>query len=238
MEDGERSAREYDAMAAEYAADNAESAYNAYYERPAMISLLGAVAGLRVLEVGCGGGLLTVWLVDQGAAVTALDISPRMVDLAAERVGERATVFVADVQQPLSFAGNASFDLVVASLVLHYVEDWESVLHEFRRVLRPNGRVVFSTHHPTMDWELHSPDDYFAVKQVTEIWRKGSGDFQVTFWRRPLTAMTEAIASAGFVIEHLVEPEPRAELQDRDPGAYELIRTKPRFLFFSLRLDR
>ena len=238
MEDGERSARQYDAMAAEYAADNAESAYNAYYERPAMMSLLGEVAGLRVLEVGCGSGSLTAWLVDQGAAVTALDVSPRMVDLASRRVGERATVLVADLQQPLSFAENASFDLVVASLVLHYVKDWESVLRECRRVLSPNGAVVFSTHHPTMDWELHSPDDYFAVKQVTEIWQKGAGEFEVTFWRRPLTAMTRAVASAGFVIEQLVEPEPKAELQARDPGAYDLIRTKPRFLFFRLRVDR
>ncbi len=56
MRDAERSARQYDAMAADYAADNAESAFNAYYERPAMISLVGEVEGRRVLEVGCGAG--------------------------------------------------------------------------------------------------------------------------------------------------------------------------------------
>jgi hypothetical protein len=50
-----------------------------------------------------------------------------------------------------------------------------------------------------MDWELFSPDDYFAVKQVTETWREGDGEFEVTFWRRPITTMTEAIANAGFV---------------------------------------
>lgn len=67
MNDSERSARQYDAMAAEYAADNAEGAHNAYYERPATISLLGEVTGLRVPEVGCGAGPLTAWLVDHGA---------------------------------------------------------------------------------------------------------------------------------------------------------------------------
>lgn len=46
--DGERTARQYDAMAADYAAENAENAYNAYYERPATIALLGPVQGLRV----------------------------------------------------------------------------------------------------------------------------------------------------------------------------------------------
>ena len=77
----------------------------------------------------------------------------------------------------------------------------------------------------------------FAIKQVTERWHKGSGEFDVTFYRRPLTAMTHAICSSGFVIEQLVEPEPVPELRDRDPAAYEQIRTKPRFLFFRLRAD-
>lgn len=94
---------------------------------------------------------------------------------------------------------------------------------------------MFSTHHPTMDWKLSSPDNYFATKQVTDNWSVGSGEFRVTFWRRPLTARCEAIAAAGFAIEQLVEPEPLAALADRDPVAYEEVRTKPRFLFFRLR---
>ena len=233
--DGERTARQYDAMAVAYAADNADSAFNAYYERPATISLLGDVEGRRVLEVGCGAGPLTAWLVDQGAAVTAVDVSPAMKRLAEERVGHDATILLADLAQPLSFAADATFDLVVASLVLHYLEDWEPPLREFRRVLKPDGAVLFSTHHPAMDWQLHCPDDYFAVKLVTETWLKGSREFEVTFWRRPLTAMTEAISSAGFVIERLIEPEPVPGLRDHDPEAYELLRTKPQFLFFRLR---
>ena len=95
--------------------------------------------------------------------------------------------------------------------------------------------MVFSTHHPAMDWQLSSPENYFAVKQVSETWSKGGGQFEVTFWRRPLTAMCRAIAESGFVIEQLVEPEPLASLADSDPVAYEEISTKPRFLFFCLR---
>jgi lactoylglutathione lyase len=68
------------------------------------------------------------------------------------------------------------------------------------------------------DWRLHAPENYFAVKQVTETWIKDSSQFEVSFWRRPLTAMCEAIASAGFVIECLAEPAPQPELARRDPG--------------------
>jgi len=235
VDDGKRAAHQYDAMAGAYTEDNLANAYNASYERPATIALLGAVAGRRVLEVGCGAGPLTAWLVDHGARVAALDVSPGMLRLARDRVGHRAAFLLADLEQSLPLAAGSSFDLVVASLVLHYVRNWEAVLHEFGRVLRPDGAVVFSTHHPTMDWPLHSPEDYFAVKQVTEIWSKGSGEFEVTFWRRPLTAMTQAITAAGFVIEKLVEPQPRVELRLSDPAAHEQLSTKPAFLFFRLR---
>lgn len=235
MADAETAGRQYDAMAVAYALNNAESAFNAYYERPATISLLGDVAGRRVLDVGCGAGPLTAWMAERGAEVTGIDVSPAMLQLARDRVGDGATFLVADVSEPLTFAGDATFDLVVASLVLHYLADWETPLREFRRLLRPDGAVVLSTHHPTMDAELHSPDDYFAVKQVTEIWSKGSGDFPVTFWRRPLTAMADAIAAAGFVIERLLEPVPVAALRQRDAEAFDLLSTKPRFLFFRLR---
>jgi ubiquinone/menaquinone biosynthesis C-methylase UbiE len=233
VRDGERAASQYDAMSTVYREANDEGAFNAFYERPGTIALLGDVSGLRVLEAGCGPGALTRWLVDNGAIVTAMDVSQEMVRLASERVGDRASILTADLADPLPFA-DASFDLVVASLVLHYLADWSAPLAEFRRVLTHGGAVTFSTHHPAMDWQLHSPDNYFAVIQVTETWHLGGQPSDVTFWRRPLTAITAAVTDAGFVIDQLVEPRPRPELQRRDPQAYDKLQRKPAFLFFRL----
>ncbi len=70
---------------------------------------------------------------------------------------------------------------------------------------------------------------------MTETWFEGAGAIEVTFWRRPLQAMTEAISSAGFLIERVVEPQPLPEFADPDPVAYERLRTRPTFLFFRLR---
>jgi ubiquinone/menaquinone biosynthesis C-methylase UbiE len=234
VRDDERAAAEYDASASAYAAHNLNSVDNAMFERPATIDLLGAVAGKRVLEIGCGAGPLTAWLIDQGAQVTGIDVSPGMLALARERVGTRAQLLLKSVEEPLDFAQDGSIDVVVASLVLHYVRDWLPPLREFRRVLAPGGVVVFSTHHPAMDWQVYSPDDYFAVKQVTETWTVGGGPFEVTFWRRPLTSMTEAIATAGFVIDRLVEPSPSPQIAARDPQAAHELATSPSFLFFRL----
>lgn len=234
MRDGERAAQQYDALGSAYDAANSVNWHNAHYERPAMLAIIGNVGGLDVLECGCGPGRLSELLADQGAGVTAIDASSEMVRLASERLGERATVFRADLEQPLSFAAEASFDLVVASLVLHYLRDWEPVLHELRRVMKPTGRVVLSVHHPAMDWQAYSPDDYFAFKHVTETW----DGVPVTFWRRPLSAMTEAFTDSGFVITRLLEPRPADAARALDPDSLRTLMTRPNFLFFELRPDR
>ena len=103
MSDAHRTSRQYDAMAGDYAKDNSDGAYNAYYERPATIALLGDVQGLKVLDVGCGSGVLSSRLVDNGAIVTAVDVSPAMADLARRELGDRVRVIVADIAEPLSF---------------------------------------------------------------------------------------------------------------------------------------
>jgi ubiquinone/menaquinone biosynthesis C-methylase UbiE len=224
---------QYDRIAEAYAADADVHPINALYDRPAMLELTGDVDEYRVLEVGCAAGGLTRELIARGASVTATDASSEMIRLARESVGNRrATVRLLDVTNRLPFR-DSSFDMVVSSLTLHYVEDWEPVLHEFRRILLPQGSVVFSTHHPAMDWE-HTPDDYFAKRLVTEQWTKSGVSHDVHFWRRPLTEMTTAIAAAGFHIERIVEPAAPETLRDVAPRWHDELRTRPRFLYFRL----
>jgi ubiquinone/menaquinone biosynthesis C-methylase UbiE len=233
MSDGARSAAEYDAMAEDYTTDNDGGSYNALYERPAMLSMLGDVAGMRILDVGCGAGQLSHELVEHGALVSGIDVSARMIELAQSRLGDRVELRVHDLSEPLPFT-DASFDLVVASLVMHYLERWTPALSEVRRVLTSEGACVFSTHHPTMDWKLQSPENYFAKKQSTETWIKGGKPFEITAWRRPLSAMCAEISDAGLVIERIDEPEPHPSLRASDPATDTYLRTKPHFLFFRL----
>ncbi len=222
-------------MSVEYDRHNASGAANRYYERPATIALLGDVRGAQVLEVGCGSGPLTGWLVDHGAEVVAFDVSAAMLGLARARVGDRADLHHHDLAEPLTFVEDASVDLVVASLVFHYLREWVAPLRELHRVLRPTGSVVLSIHHPAWDWRNHCPEDYFAFLHVSETWIE---PYPVTFWRRPLTAVTAAIGEAGFLIDRLVEAQPDPELEHRDPGAFEELTTGPFFLHLRLRPAR
>ena len=229
---GARHEAQYDAFAAEYAAASATSPYNALYDRPAVLALAGDVAGLRVLEVGAAAGHLTEALADRGASVLATDLSTALLELARRRVGDRAEYRVADAALPYDFVPDASVDLVVASLVMHYLRAWGPTLREFHRVLAPGGRLVMSTHHPTMDW-LSTPrrESYFATRAITEQWKFGDRLRPVTFYRRPLRAIFGALREAGFVVDVLEEPMPVEECRTHDPKAYERLTTSPRFLY-------
>jgi SAM-dependent methyltransferase len=224
----------YDQFAAAYATDNESNATNALYERPAMLDLLGDLRDKRVLDAGCGAGALAEAMLERGADVTGLEISAQMARLAQSRLEGRARIHVADLAQPLTMCADASFDIVAASLVMHYLETWEPTLHELKRVLVPGGVLVLSTHHPTMDWKLVG-GSYFETRQITETWRKAGLTAEVTFWRRPLTAMVAAFRSNGFAIEDLVEPMPVPDCAERFPDAYNTLTTAPRFLLFRLR---
>jgi ubiquinone/menaquinone biosynthesis C-methylase UbiE len=191
------------------------------------------VNGKRVLDAGCGAGALAEALLQRDAVVTGLELSERMAEIARTRLGERATVHVGDLAQPLTMFEDGSFDLIATSLVLHYLEHWEPTLREFARVLVPSGAVTLSTHHPTMDWRL-AGGSYFETRQITETWRKGGEQATVTFWRRPLTAMIAAFRASGFVVEDIVEPTPIAACAERFPEDYAKLTTAPRFLFVRL----
>lgn len=196
----------YDSFAQSYSRDNESGLFNAHYERPAMIELAGDVHGRRVLDAGCGAGALSHALRAKGALVTGFDSSPVMLELARQRLGEDADLQVADLNLPLPFADGA-FDDVVVSLVLHYLQDWTAPLSELRRVLKPGGRLLLSVNHPRILESSDPSADYFSVTQYSDEYTFGDGQRAVlTFWHRPLHAMTDAFNEAGFRVAVISEP--------------------------------
>ena len=222
-------ANDYDSFAKAYTAEAEANLINGYYERPAILDLAGDVAGRRILDAGCGSGPLFAALRERGAIVTGIDSSTRMLDLARQRLGASAALHLADLGSPLPFADGA-FDDVIASLVLHYLEDWTAPLAELRRVLMAGGRLITSVEHPFASQMQAGPGaDYFATRKWSFEWTFGGHSALMSFWHRPLHAMTDAFTAAGFRIAVISEPSPA-------PGARELfpaeLEAKPRFLCF------
>jgi SAM-dependent methyltransferase len=198
---------DYDEFADDYAAENENGFFNAWYERPEMLRLAGDVDGLRVLDAGCGSGPLTQALRSAGATVSAFDSSSAMVDLARRRLGAEADLRVAELGAPLPFPDGA-FDLVTASLVLHYLQDWTDALAELHRVLVPGGRALVSVNHPFGYRLTYTDADYFALTRYSEDYEMAGRTVWLTFWHRPLHAMVDAFEAAGLRVTTISEPPP------------------------------
>jgi len=225
----------YDEMDNAYIRKTESNIHNAYYERPAIKALIIDSKGKKILEAGCGGGVLTEWLVNEGAQVIAFDISEKMIGYAKKRIGEKAELLVADLSKPLTFVENNSIDIIVTSLVLHYISNWLPVFEEFKRVLKEDGSIVFSTHHPHADWKWHDRPNYFKKELYEDTWRIEGKQYTVKYYHRTLASMFAIIRKYGFYVDVLLEPLPIKEGKEVDPESYERLLANPQFLFIRLK---
>lgn len=224
--------RVYDSMASMFEQRAADGAYNAHYDRPALLELLGDVRGTRVLDAGCGPGFYSEQLIERGAQVVAIDASEPMVKLARARLGDRCVVQQQMLGAPMSFEDD-SFDAVVCALTIHHIDDRHAALAELCRVLRPGGVLALSTQHPTTDW-LRKGGSYFDIVVETDVWRRTDREWQVSFWREPLTSLCDAVFRAEFLIERLVEPSPADSMRERWPEYHAQLLQEPGFLHLRL----
>lgn len=192
---------------------------------PALLGLLPA-PGRRTLDLGCGEGRVGRVLMSLGHRVAGVDASAALVALAAGHETPEPAV-VADATG-LPFA-DGTFDLVVAYMVFHDIDDMPRAVAETARVLEPGGRLCLVIVHPlnsagafpdragdapfVIDGSYleHKPSD-FTVER---------GGVRLTFHseHRPLEAYSRALEDAGMRIESIREVGSRAGLATRDPAA-------------------
>lgn len=99
----------------------------------------------RILEIGCGTGGLSVHLVRlfPDAELVLTDIAAPMLKLCRKCVGERALYKLMDGERPEAELGR--FDLIVSSLAMQWFDDLSGSIHRLARMLKPGGRLVFTT---------------------------------------------------------------------------------------------
>lgn len=221
----------YEKLARAYAAKVETKAENGYNEWPAMRAQIGDVRGLRVLDAGCGPGFLARDLLAADAqSVVGCDVSPAMIQIAGEHLAEAVELHVLDLGEQLPF-GECVFDLVVSSLALDYVRDWSVPLGEFRRVLVPGGRLVFSVLHPFCSFTWFRPPSALGVHYCETEW-KGFTDQPVIVpdYYRSFEEILNPLLAAGFTLTEVVETRPVEALRSIDPKKYERGSKFPTFL--------
>lgn len=203
---------------------------------PVLWTFAGDVAGLDVLDAGCGTGYLTRQLTHRGARVVGVDLSDKMIEIARAR-GPNIDFRVDSVSE-LGTVDEETFDLVIANYVLMDVPYLVETMEAFHRVLRPGGRAVVVFSHPcfpqgertdgpageaTFTWNR----SYFERDKVVEgPWGHFTSDF--IWYHRPLSDYWKAFTGAGFAVTQFEEPRITPERYHLADSEKELDRSRSR----------
>src|SRR5882757_6409127 len=187
-------------------------------EWPALKAMLPRLAGLRVVDLGCGFGWFCRWVREAGAGqVLGLDVSEKMLARAHETTSDLATVDLP----------SAAFDLAYSALALHYIDNLAGLLATVHRALVPGGHFVFSAEHPLCT--AQGPD-YLDEGPRTSDWLAQG----VVKQHRTLATMLNLLAGAGFSLRHVEEWGPTREQIAAHPE-WKIEHRQPSFLLVSVR---
>ncbi|MFE4371693.1 class I SAM-dependent methyltransferase [Streptomyces sp. NPDC056835] len=187
------------------------------------------LAGQRVLDLGCGEGIIARATAAREALVLGIDPSTRMIEHArdAERNQPSGASFSVDDGCTLVTVTTGSVDWVTAGLSLNNVPDLDAALSAAHRVLVPGGFLVFTIPHPCFE----APHAAWAETEDGTV-RRVVGDYLTEgFWRsrnpegarragnqhRKLSTYLAALMRNGFGIEAVEEPTPDARVVAAQP---------------------
>lgn len=206
---------------------------------PTVERMLAIQPGERVLDIACGNGQFSRRLADLGAVVVASDFSPRLIEFAKGRSGDyinRITYHVADATdeaQLLALAGEGgAFDAAVCNMALMDIPAIEPLFRAVAKMLKPDGRFVFSVSHPcfngferTMQPELSDYDETptYTIKVRRYLSAEASKGLalygqpkQQYYWHRPLHMVLNSAFENGWVMDRLEEPKLPADPSSKD----------------------
>jgi ubiquinone/menaquinone biosynthesis C-methylase UbiE len=146
------------------------------------------------LEVGCGTGKNTAWLLTICDQITAIDLSKGMLDIAKNKIKSDKVNFIeADITNDWTFA-NQTYDLVTFSLMLEHIEDLNAVFHKVSKVTAKGSQVYIG--------ELHPFKQYAGSKARFET---ETGTQVVTCFNHHVTDFIQAANASGFQLIQIDE---------------------------------
>jgi ubiquinone/menaquinone biosynthesis C-methylase UbiE len=207
---------------------------------PATFELIGNIKGLAVLDLACGEGYNTRILARKGAKVTGIDFSDKQIELARqeERRENLGIEYMVMDAADLTILPDSSFDLVTCFMALQDVENYRKAVSETSRVLKLNGRFVFSIPHPCFEKialdgkRINAADAYFEEMMFPIHWNmeRLSTPFRTFSFHRTLTDYFDILNKSRLYVSKLIEPRFAEEAYEKHHAQHSHVQkafTKP-----------
>ena len=204
--------------------------------------MLPSLEGKRVLDLGCGFGWHCKYAIENNAIeVIGVDSSERMLEQAKKINGSPAIEYIKESIENIELK-EEHFDVVISSLVLHYVRNFKEVCTKVYNCITYGGEFIFSVEHPIFtsqgkqEWHydefgnrVHWPvDSYFNEERRESIFL---GE-KVTKYHKTLTTYINTLINSGFEIMEVVEPMPPKEMLQENVEMQDELR-RPMMLLIS-----
>lgn len=190
---------------------NSHLSYNEIVEMPEMKRLMPNLLGMTILDIGCGmGNLITYMLTHDPNHIIGVEKSKNMIDESHEKFKDKpVTLYHEDF---MTFTIEGTVDLIVSSLVFHYIEDFKKCCQKLNRLLKSSGTLLFTMEHPiqtaTTDPEVKKEDEngvylrmenYFDESIRSANWI-GKDVFK---YHHTIETIFNSLINSGFEIEYV-----------------------------------
>jgi ubiquinone/menaquinone biosynthesis C-methylase UbiE len=219
---------------------------------PMFLDFLPDLSGLDVLDAGCGEGRNTRLFARRGATMTAVDISPRLLQAAQDEENREPLGIRYSLSSFTNLSGfaDASFDAVVSTMALMDGPDFSQAAREMHRVLRKGGGLYFSVTHPCFvprgsGWlrdesgaeTARIVSNYWDDQPYVEQWGFAAGpdqtDFTILYFPYRLEDYINTLCRVGFSISRIAEPRPSEAIAAQHPRIAPFRRHVPLFLYIA-----
>lgn len=221
------------------------SAANIIVEKPALFSLCPDFTSKTVLDLGCGYGENCKEFARLGAKqVVGIDISEKMLQMAEKENKSDNVQFLRISMNDLSSL-NQKFDIILSSLAVHYIENFDKLLKDIFELLNDGGLFIFSQEHPLTT--ALKKESYWSRDNDGNILHYNLTDYSLlgerkTNWiidnvikyHRSFSAIFNSLIAEGFLIEKVLEPLPDEKTMEQYPS-YQKYYHKPDFLLIKAR---
>ncbi len=216
---------------------------NDLIEIPELFELIGNVTNLSILDLGCGTGEHDRKLIGLGAKrVLGIDLSNNMINEAKNTTNEDKIEYKVMSMNDIDLL-EEKFDLVISSLAIHYIEDYDSLCKKVYNLLNDGGRFIFSCGHPmdscailddySNNYVEINNKKYYLISDYNNEGKRTSHWYVdgVETYHRNVSHLINGLIDAGFKLEHITESYANDEVIKLKPK-FEDQKDHSYFIFF------